>query len=237
MDLNYTRDTTSGREGLDLLTRIQALDATLPGDRDDGVGERRRRGGGDAPRRPRLHRRSRGTTRASSRSCAPRSSWRARSAAAQRLEEQNRLLAARRLPGADRRVAGDAAGAAADGAGRAVGRQRPHHRRARHRQGAGGAVAARRVGRARRASLGDGQRRRPLRGRVRVGAVRPREGRVHRRAQPTAPGASSWPTAARCSSTRSPTCRWPSRPSCCACCRRARSSGSAPRAPGAWTCA
>jgi DNA-binding NtrC family response regulator len=30
MDLNYTRDTTSGREGLDLLTRIQVLDANLP---------------------------------------------------------------------------------------------------------------------------------------------------------------------------------------------------------------
>jgi DNA-binding NtrC family response regulator len=30
MDLNYTRDTTSGREGLDLLTRIQLLDASLP---------------------------------------------------------------------------------------------------------------------------------------------------------------------------------------------------------------
>jgi DNA-binding NtrC family response regulator len=30
MDLNYTRDTTSGEEGLDLLTRIQALDSTLP---------------------------------------------------------------------------------------------------------------------------------------------------------------------------------------------------------------
>ncbi|HEX2095295.1 MAG TPA: sigma-54 dependent transcriptional regulator [Longimicrobiaceae bacterium] len=30
MDLNYTRDTTSGREGLDLLGEIQALDATLP---------------------------------------------------------------------------------------------------------------------------------------------------------------------------------------------------------------
>jgi DNA-binding NtrC family response regulator len=30
MDLNYTRDTTSGREGLDLLPRIQALDPTLP---------------------------------------------------------------------------------------------------------------------------------------------------------------------------------------------------------------
>src|SRR5579864_5647236 len=30
MDLNYTRDTTSGREGLDLLSRIQALDSVLP---------------------------------------------------------------------------------------------------------------------------------------------------------------------------------------------------------------
>ena len=30
MDLNYTRDTTSGREGMDLLTRIQAMDPNLP---------------------------------------------------------------------------------------------------------------------------------------------------------------------------------------------------------------
>jgi DNA-binding NtrC family response regulator len=30
MDLNYTRDTTSGKEGLDLLSRIQALDSNLP---------------------------------------------------------------------------------------------------------------------------------------------------------------------------------------------------------------
>jgi len=30
MDLNYARDTTSGREGLDLLTQIQRLDGTLP---------------------------------------------------------------------------------------------------------------------------------------------------------------------------------------------------------------
>lgn len=30
MDLNYTRDTTSGQEGLDLLTQIQALDTLLP---------------------------------------------------------------------------------------------------------------------------------------------------------------------------------------------------------------
>src|SRR5258705_11669632 len=31
MDVNYTRDTTAGQEGLDLLTRIQMLDSTLPG--------------------------------------------------------------------------------------------------------------------------------------------------------------------------------------------------------------
>ena len=30
MDLNYTRDTTSGQEGLDLLNRIQTLDSNLP---------------------------------------------------------------------------------------------------------------------------------------------------------------------------------------------------------------
>ncbi|MBA3768056.1 MAG: sigma-54-dependent Fis family transcriptional regulator, partial [Acidobacteria bacterium] len=30
IDLNYTRDTTSGQEGLDLLIRIQTLDPTLP---------------------------------------------------------------------------------------------------------------------------------------------------------------------------------------------------------------
>jgi sigma-B regulation protein RsbU (phosphoserine phosphatase) len=30
MDLNYTRDTTSGREGLDLVSRVHALDPTLP---------------------------------------------------------------------------------------------------------------------------------------------------------------------------------------------------------------
>lgn len=30
MDMNYARDTTSGREGLDLLTRVRALDQTLP---------------------------------------------------------------------------------------------------------------------------------------------------------------------------------------------------------------
>jgi DNA-binding NtrC family response regulator len=30
LDLNYTRDTTSGQEGLDLMERIRAIDPTLP---------------------------------------------------------------------------------------------------------------------------------------------------------------------------------------------------------------
>src|ERR1700677_5195562 len=30
MDLNYTRDTTSGQEGLDLLPAVQMVDGTLP---------------------------------------------------------------------------------------------------------------------------------------------------------------------------------------------------------------
>ena len=30
MDLDYARDTTSGREGLDLLSRVHALDPALP---------------------------------------------------------------------------------------------------------------------------------------------------------------------------------------------------------------
>ena len=58
-------------------------------------------------------------------------------------------------------------------------------------------------------------------------AVRPREGRVHRRRPASARAASSWPTAARSSSTRSATCRRRCRPSCCACCRSAGSSASA----------
>ncbi|MCL4865213.1 MAG: response regulator, partial [Gemmatimonadales bacterium] len=30
IDLNYTRDTTSGREGMDLLSRVRAVDPVLP---------------------------------------------------------------------------------------------------------------------------------------------------------------------------------------------------------------
>ena len=52
----------------------------------------------------------------------------------------------------------------------------------------------------------------------------------------SASAASSWPTAAPCSSTKSATCRRRSSRSCCACWRMASSSGSVPRARRTPTC-
>src|SRR3989440_8999672 len=58
VDMNYTRDTTSGAEGLDLLTRIQAHDGPPPlvvitaWGSIDGADEAMRRGGGDYAERP-----------------------------------------------------------------------------------------------------------------------------------------------------------------------------------------
>ena len=110
-------------------------------------------------------------------------------------------------------------------------RHRADHRRERHRQGAGRARAARA-----RASARDG----PFvavncaampEHAARERAVRPRARRLHRRARAQAAAASSWPTAARCSSTRSASCRWRCRPSCCACCRSRRSSALGGDAP------
>ena len=97
-----------------------------------------------------------------------------------RLEHETSRLRSQRAARAGRRVAGHAAGAAADGAGRAVRRQRADHRRARHRQGGGRALAARRLA-ARGPPVRGGERRRRQRGRLRERAVRPREGRLHRR--------------------------------------------------------
>ena len=76
------------------------------------------------------------------------------------------------------------------------------HRRERHRQG------ARRARdppgeRARRRAVRRRQLRGAPRGAARVGAVRPRARRLHRRAIARSPGGSSWRPAAPCSSTRS----------------------------------
>ena len=58
IDLNYTRDTTSGQEGLDLVTRVKEMDAQLPvvvmtawGNIDLAV-EAMRRGAGDFIQKP-----------------------------------------------------------------------------------------------------------------------------------------------------------------------------------------
>ena len=81
IDLNYARDTTSGSEGLDLLSRIRAADPTLAGRRDDGVGQRRSRGRSNAPRRARLHSKTvgqRATARRfahAGRACRSAASW------------------------------------------------------------------------------------------------------------------------------------------------------------------
>jgi DNA-binding NtrC family response regulator len=58
IDLNYARDTTSGREGLDLLAALRRADATLPVVVMTALGQRRRRRRGDAPRCARLHRKA-----------------------------------------------------------------------------------------------------------------------------------------------------------------------------------
>ncbi|MEQ1855811.1 MAG: sigma-54 dependent transcriptional regulator [Longimicrobiales bacterium] len=58
IDLNYTRDTTSGREGLDLLTKLRVLDPTLPvvvmtaWGSVDGAVEAMRRGARDYVEKP-----------------------------------------------------------------------------------------------------------------------------------------------------------------------------------------
>ena len=62
-------------------------------------------------------------------------------------------------------------------------------------------------------------------------AVRPRQGRLHRRDRQPRPAVSKRPTRARSSSTRSRRCRWRCRPSCCGRSRSARSSASARRSP------
>src|SRR3954453_3451347 len=58
LDLNYTRDTTSGQEGLDLIERIRAIDPTLPvlvvtaWSSVAGAGEAMGRGAGDYIEKP-----------------------------------------------------------------------------------------------------------------------------------------------------------------------------------------
>ena len=86
-----------------------------------------------------------------------------------------------------------------------VRRERADHRRERNGKGPRRARPARRLA-TRVPAARDAERRRDLRRRLRERALRARQGRVHRRARRPRRAASSSPTAARSSSTRSPTC-------------------------------
>ena len=123
-------------------------------------------------------------------------------------------------------------------AGRAGRRERRHRARAgreRHRQGARRARAPRRQrARAGRSSRSTAPRSPSRCSRPSCSGTRraPSPARSRPRAAASRP-----PTAARCSSTRSAELAPPSRPSCCACSRSGRSSGSAAAKPVASTCA
>ena len=137
-----------------------------------------------------------------------------------------------RLRERDRALRGDAGGARPGRPHRRLDRQRAHHRRERHRQGADrardplqlAAGAQRRSSR----STGGGARRRCSRASCSATSAAPSPTPA-----PTASACSPRPTAARSSSTRSASCRCRCRPSSCACCRSASCGRSArPRPSG-----
>ena len=104
MDLNYARDTTSGQEGLDLLSSVQAIDSTLPvivmtawGSVELAV-EAMRRGARDFMQKPWENARL-----LAIRQDADRAEQALRRG--QRLEAENRLLRAEGRPATDRGVA------------------------------------------------------------------------------------------------------------------------------------
>ena len=206
MDLNYARDTTSGQEGLDLLHDIRNARSDAAGRGDDRLGQRRPRGRGDAARRARLRPEAVGQRAAARhRAHAGRARRRRCDGAAARGREPH---AARRGPAArsSRESPRHAAGAADDRARRAVRRERADHRRERHGQGPGRAGAARRLGDARRAPWSPSTSAASPKACSRASCSATSRARSPT-PRPTASAASSWPTAARCSSTRSRTCR------------------------------
>ena len=110
MDLNYSRDTTSGREGLELIPQVRAHRRVAADRRDDRVGQHRHRGRGDAPRRQELRAEAVGGRHAARDPASARSTRRRRPSAATRKQQREfedaRLIQRGLLPtaiAADRR--------------------------------------------------------------------------------------------------------------------------------------
>ena len=166
---------------------------------DDGARDRRERDRGDEARRARLPAEAVRDRRAAGR----RPPGARSSAAADRvpLPAQRTRRAVRPLRH-HRRQPRDGGSDPPRGAGRRNQEHRAHHRRDRHRQGARRARDSR-PQRAARHAAHQGQLRGDPRDAARVGALRPRARRVHRRDRPPRRASSRWPTAARSSSTRS----------------------------------
>ena len=139
MDLNYTRDTTSGQEGLEVIPRIQALDNTLPivvmtaWATIDLAVEAMKRGARDFIPKPWDNDRLLAVVRTQIEL--------GRRAAERTPARSGESTSARQCAEHHRRIAAHAAGARADLPGRAFGRERPDHRRKRHRQRFGRARA------------------------------------------------------------------------------------------------
>ena len=147
IDLNYTRDTTSGQEGLDLLSEIVAMDSTLPvivmtawGNVGLAV-EAMRRGARDFIQKPWEN------ERLADHSAHPGGTASRPAAGSSACRRRTDCCGPTGVPHFIATAPVDAAGARHDRAHRAIRRERADHRRAWHRQRSGGSDAARTLAR------------------------------------------------------------------------------------------
>ena len=231
----HVRLASSGEEGLELARSLPfdaaIVDVMMPGmdglAHARGAEEARRRSAGadghrvrvgrdrdrgDEARRVRLHHQA-----VQERRGAGRGPQRRRAAAAGGGEHRAAAEPAGAVPEVRRHhrpQPADEAGVRPDHPGGAEPLDDPDHRRKRHRQGAGGAGDPLELA-AGRARVRHGELGQPAAGPARVHAVRPRQGRVHRRRSIRRRACATSPTRAASSSTRSATSRPRRRPSCC----------------------